>query len=69
LSLAEPDIEAQPAAMLAADGQGLEWRMVLNDRPGPDQRIRLVARAAGSSYFAEAGTLFLQPSDRMKLQR
>jgi len=69
LSVAEPGIEAQPAAMLAADGQGLEWRMVLNDRPGPDQRIRLVARAAGSSYFAEAGTLFLQPSDRMKLQR
>lgn len=69
LSVAEPGSEAQPAAMLAADGQGLEWRMALDDRPGPEQRIRVVARAAGSSYFAEAGTLFLQPSDRMKLQR
>ena len=69
ISVAGPDDKAQPDAMRAADGQGLEWRKALDARPGPEQRIRLVARAAGTSYFGEAGTLFLQPSDRMKLQR
>jgi len=69
MSVAGPASEAQPDAMRAADGQGLEWRMALDARPDPKQRIRLVARAAGISYFGEASTLFLQPSDRMKLQR
>ncbi|KAA1194292.1 hypothetical protein F0M18_02320 [Pseudohalioglobus sediminis] len=62
LSVGAADAEAQPAPMRASDGQGLQWRIVLGEKPTPDQRIRLVARAAGSSYFAEASTTFLQPS-------
>lgn len=53
--------EVQPMPMRPSDGQGLEWRIVIDQVPGPQERIRLVARAAGSSYFAEASTTFLQP--------
>lgn len=49
-----------PAAMRATDGQGLMWRLVLPAAPAVDERIRLVARAEGSSYFADASTTFLQ---------
>ena len=68
LGLGTGDSEVTPSAMRATDGQGLEWRIALAAKPAPDQRIRLVARSAGSTYFAEAGTLFLQPKD-MQLQR
>ena len=64
LGLGAAGSDVPPSAMRAADGQGLEWRIALEGKPTPDQRIRLVARAAGSSYFAEAGTLFLQPKER-----
>ena len=63
LAVASTSAEAQPAPMRASDGQGLEWRIALADVPGPEQRIRLVARASGSSYFADASTTFLQPED------
>jgi len=69
MSISPEDGDAQPGAMRSADGQGLEWRLALDERPGTDKRIRLVASAAGTSYFADAGTLFLQPSDRPRLQR
>ena len=68
VGVALPDSEEQPEAMRAADGQGLEWRMALGGKPLPEQRIRLVARSGGSTYFADAATLFLQPKD-MELQR
>jgi hypothetical protein len=51
----------QPATMRASDGQGLEWRLAVGGRPGPGQRVHLVARAGDSSYFGEAATTFLQP--------
>jgi len=69
MSVSLPDSNEKPGAMRATDGQGLEWRLALNDRPAKDKRIRLVASAAGTSYFGEAGTVFLQPSDRVKLER
>ena len=58
------DQTGQPAPMRATDGQGLEWALVLAARPAAEDRIRLVARAGGSSYFADASTAFLQPDDR-----
>jgi hypothetical protein len=61
LSVGEQDPESPPSTMRASDGQGLEWRLALGARPGPDERIRLVARAGESSYFGDAGTIFLQP--------
>ena len=63
------DGDAQPAGMRSADGQGLEWRMALDARPAADERIRVVASAAGSTYFGEAGTLFLQSKVGVQLQR
>lgn len=63
LSVGSAEDEARPAAMRASDGRGLLWRIALAETPGPDERIRLVARAAGSSYFADAATTFLQPED------
>jgi hypothetical protein len=64
LAVGNPDSEVQPGAMRAADGQGLEWLQALEGRPGAAQRIRLAARADGSSYFADASTMFLQPKER-----
>lgn len=69
VSIGLPEDDEPPAAMRSADGQGLEWRVVLSARPAADERIRLVARAAGSSYFGEAGTRFLQPREGGQWQR
>ena len=49
-----------PSSMQASDEAGREWRLALAAAPTPEQRIRLVARAGGSSYFADTSTLFLQ---------
>lgn len=61
LSVGAAESQEQPAAMRASDGQGLQWRIALAEKPSAEQRIRLVAHAAGSSYFADASTTFLQP--------
>lgn len=63
LAVDETGVEGQPDMMRASDGRGLEWRMALAGRPAPAQRIRLVARAGGSSYYADASTTFLQPEE------
>ena len=62
------DVEGAPSVMRASDGRGQEWRLTIGAAPGPDERIRLVAMAGGSSYFADASTLFLQPREE-QLQR
>jgi hypothetical protein len=69
ISVGVPEGEEPPGAMRSADEQGLEWRLALDSRPTPEERIRLVASAAGSTYFGEAGTLFLQPGDGDAMQR
>jgi hypothetical protein len=63
LSVALPDSEQPPSGMRATDGQGIQWRIGLESMPAAEERIRLVAHAAGSSYFGEASTTFLQPGD------
>ena len=63
LSVAPPDSEQPPSGMRTTDGRGLEWRIGLGSSPAADDRIRLVARAGGSSYFGDASTTFLQPGD------
>ena len=69
LSVSRSEEDQPPSAMRAVDGQGLEWRIALGGMPEKDERIRLVARADGSSYFGEASTLFLQPKDGPQVQR
>lgn len=54
----------RPSGMRASSGRRLEWRMELDALPMPEERIRLVARAGGSSYFGDVATTFLQPDDR-----
>ena len=62
LAVAATGVEGTPLAMRALDGQGLSWLMPLQRTPRPTDRIRLVARADGSSFYAEASTAFLQPA-------
>lgn len=59
LSVGSAEQNLPPEKMRAADGQGLEWRVLLGRVPSAQERIRLVATAAGSAYFAEASTLFM----------
>lgn len=59
LAVADAGEETEPSMMRAVDGQGLQWRLAMGDVPANNQRIRLIARAAGSSYFGEASTLFM----------
>ena len=63
LAVGPPDAEPQPAAMRATDGQGLQWRIALGAKPAEDSRIYIVAKAGGSSYFADAATTFLRPEE------
>ena len=65
LGVAMPGEDSPPTTMRAVDGQGLEWRLVLGNEPLPGQRIRLVAMAGGSSYFADVATAFLEPQDHL----
>ena len=58
-SVGETDVDTAPTMMRASDGQGLEWRLAMARIPGSSERIRVVARASGSSYFAEASTAFM----------
>lgn len=57
------DDKVPPRPMTPRDGRGNRWRLALRERPEVGHRIRLVARARGSSWFGEAGTVFLQPAD------
>jgi hypothetical protein len=59
LSVGTPEQNLPPERMRAADGQGLEWQVLLGRVPSPQERIRLVATTGGSAYFAEASTLFM----------
>jgi hypothetical protein len=63
VSVASPDNDQPPSGMRATDGRGLEWRMGLAAMPSSGERIRLVARAEGSSYFGDASTTFLLSGD------
>lgn len=63
LGVGLPQADVQPIAMRSADGQGLEWRLVVGRALAPSERIRLVAIAGGTSYFADASTAFLQPKE------
>jgi hypothetical protein len=61
LAVGEGENAPAPSVMRASDGQGLEWRIAVSEIPRAGQRIRLVALAEGTSYFADASTVFLQP--------
>ena len=53
---------SNPVEMEAIGEQGKQWQMALGARPDQNARIRLVARAAGSTWFGDASTRFLQPA-------
>lgn len=60
MAIGPPESSLPPDKMRTSDGQGKEWRMLIGGVPGPQERIRLVATAGGSAYFAEASTRFVQ---------
>lgn len=59
LAVDVPGGNRPPETMIALDDRGLQWKIVLDEPPRTGDRIRLVARAQGSSWFGEAGTAFL----------
>ena len=63
LAVSQADAQATPQAMLAQDGAGRLWRLQLSGQPGVDDQVQLVAAAAGSRYFAETTTDFLQSEE------
>ncbi len=62
MAVGPAESESAPGEMNATGGQGTQWRMSLDSRPDPQARIRLVARVAGSTWFGDASTHFLQPA-------
>ncbi|EED32647.1 conserved hypothetical protein [gamma proteobacterium NOR5-3] len=60
MSVSHPDRDPGPRAMQPGDAAGLRWRLPLSAVPSVDERIRVVISVAGSAYFADASTRFLQ---------
>ncbi|MFK7828455.1 MAG: hypothetical protein AB8B57_01630 [Congregibacter sp.] len=63
MSVTDPGTDEGPSAMLRLDSDGLRWSYPLQTPPRDTDLIRLVAARAGSSYFAQAPTVFLLPED------
>jgi hypothetical protein len=61
VSLASDD--PGPRAMRSLDASGRRWALPLSDTPSPLERIRVLISVAGSAYFADASTTFLQNKD------
>jgi len=59
ISVGAVDDNSPPAQMRATGGQGTGWSMLLGRVPDAGERVRLVAVAGGSAYFAEASTQFM----------
>lgn len=59
VALASPGEEVSPRRMRPSGGDGRQWRLALTVPPGADVRLRLVAAAAGASYFGDTAALFL----------
>ena len=49
----------KPAGMAAVDADGKLWRLALAELPRKDGRLRIAARSAGSNYYADVATSFL----------
>jgi hypothetical protein len=58
VSVGPAGTESPPQAMVP--GSATQWTLPLSSRPDSTSRIRLVLKAAGSTYFVEASTAFLQ---------
>lgn len=57
------DDNATPAAMLPSGDDGLGWRAEMA-RPDPGrQRLRLVVSSAGSMYYGDVATAFIERED------
>ena len=55
----EPGTGGAPEPLLRDSDDARQWRLPLVELPAEGARIRLVARAGGSSYFVEHSTAFL----------
>ncbi|MFK8041212.1 hypothetical protein [Congregibacter sp.] len=60
MSISHPKTDPGPRPMQPADAEGLKWRLPLSNVPEASARIRVVISIKGSTYFADASTLFLQ---------
>lgn len=69
MSVTDPANDPGPTEMQRVDSQGLRWRFSLSAPPKETDRLRVVVGSAGSAYFAEASTLFLQRSEAPWMNR
>jgi hypothetical protein len=60
VSVGPSGADPAPQSMVSGDVSAKRWTLPLPTRPDSASRIRLVMRAAGSKYFVEASTAFLQ---------
>lgn len=63
MSVADPAADPGPRIMQPLDDTGLRWRYAMLTAPRETDRLRVVVASAGSAYFAEASTAFLQASE------
>jgi hypothetical protein len=60
VSLALPGFDSAPVNMDSGIDSAKRWALALPNRPAAAARIRLVLSRAGSAYFVDASTAFLQ---------
>ena len=60
LAIGSPDEALLPSAMSPAGQSGQRWTLGVASVPGGEQRLHLVVHTAGSHWFGETGTAFLQ---------
>lgn len=63
MSVSNPATDPGPGVMQKLDSEGKHWGYKLRSAPPQNYRIRLVVDSAGSAYYAEASTAFLQTPD------
>jgi hypothetical protein len=59
VAISVPADKRQPAQMKDIGGNGRLWRMQLQRLPLPEERIRVAVSSAGRTWFADAGTTFI----------
>lgn len=61
LGIATGDGNGQPRSLRPLDSEGLRWALPMAELPGREQRLLVAVSAAGSHWFAETSTVFLDP--------
>ncbi len=66
MAVGAADSDTAPRLMMRGGDEGRSWYLPMSSAPAEGLRIRLVASRAGSAFFADASTAFLQTGDRAR---